>query len=356
MEILFQKVFFVILFFLSSIVIAQQKVCFGATMRYSVDSFENSGKGSSGSTYHWSVQEISFKGKISRFLPDRTNDVVINWSNSPPGIYNLIVNEIDSNGCVGLNQHLRVDILTLPPSNLSKQFICINPLTKEIVSPVILDTNLDTSEYSFNWQFKDNNKGNTSSIKVFDAGNYSVEIQDLNTKCIATYDVNVELSSTSISKIKVDNFFEDNQSIVISVINGIGDYEYSIDEGFSFQESPVFNVFKGGVYSVVIRDKNGCSNETLQAHVITYPKFFSPNNDGHNDIWKIDGLTAEMKPIISIFDRYGKLIKVIHLEDIGWDGTFNGLNLPSNDYWFTIVYNNLEGISVVFKSHFALIR
>jgi hypothetical protein len=53
--------------------------------------------------------------------------------------------------------------------------------------------------------------------------------------------VNVGLSSSSVSKIEVDNFFEDNQSIVISVINGIGDYEYSID-GISFQDNP-FLVF-----------------------------------------------------------------------------------------------------------------
>jgi gliding motility-associated-like protein len=38
--------------------------------------------------------------------------------------------------------------------------------------------------------------------------------------------------------------------------------------------------------------------------------------------------------IIFIYDRYGKLITKIIQSD-GWDGTFNGNPLPSDDYWYT---------------------
>lgn len=351
----FNTVISIVFFFCIAKVLAQQEICYGSKMRYSVDTLENSGKGSLGSIYYWHVQETDFKGTILNYLPDRTNDVIVNWGDTPPGMYHLIVNETDTNGCIGISQNLVIDILKLPFSNLSTKFVCIDPLTKELVSPAILDTKLAPNEYSFDWQFKGITIGNSSSIKAFDTGNYSVKMQDLKTKCEAIYPVNVELSSSSVATIKVDNFFEDNQSIVIRVINGIGNYEYSID-GISFQENSSFSVTKGGLYSVFIRDKNGCPNETLQVHIVTYPKFFTPNNDGYNDVWKIDGLVPEMKPIISILDRYGKLIKVIHIEDVGWDGSFNGLNLPSDDYWFTIEYNNLEDTSAIFKSHFALIR
>lgn len=86
-----------------------------------------------------------------------------------------------------------------------------------------------------------------------------------------------------IPKIKVYNFFVDNPSIGITVINMIGNCEYSI-YGSNIQESPSFNVTKGVIFTVVIRDKNGCSNVTFQAHIVTYPKFFTPNNDGYNDM------------------------------------------------------------------------
>jgi gliding motility-associated-like protein len=40
-------------------------------------------------------------------------------------------------------------------------------------------------------------------------------------------------------------------------------------------------------------------------------------------------------PIIFIYDRYGKLITKINTNSDGWDGTFNGNPLPSDDYWYT---------------------
>jgi gliding motility-associated-like protein len=34
-----------------------------------------------------------------------------------------------------------------------------------------------------------------------------------------------------------------------------------------------------------------------------------------------------------IYDRYGKLITKINTNSDGWNGTFNGNPLPSDDYW-----------------------
>ena len=57
----------------------------------------------------------------------------------------------------------------------------------------------------------------------------------------------------------------------------------------------------------------------------------------------------------SNFDRYGKLIKQIDPNGLGWDGTFNKELLPSTDYWFTIEYTK-NNITKEFKGHFSLIR
>ena len=41
---------------------------------------------------------------------------------------------------------------------------------------------------------------------------------------------------------------------------------------------------------------------------------------------------------------------------MGWDGKYNGQDLPSTDYWFSVEFikqNNEKGI---FKSHFSLKR
>lgn len=90
-------------------------------------------------------------------------------------------------------------------------------------------------------------------------------------------------------------------------------------------------------------------------YAITYPNFFTPNGDGYNDFWNISNLPETFEPKIYIFDRYGKLIKQINPYGNGWDGTFNGQNLPSTDYWFKLEYVE-NGTNKEFKSHFSLKR
>ncbi|WP_394342215.1 T9SS type B sorting domain-containing protein [Psychroflexus aestuariivivens] len=41
----------------------------------------------------------------------------------------------------------------------------------------------------------------------------------------------------------------------------------------------------------------------------------------------------------------------------GWDGTFNGNAMPSNDYWFRVEYTNPEdGSPREYKANFTLKR
>jgi gliding motility-associated-like protein len=38
-----------------------------------------------------------------------------------------------------------------------------------------------------------------------------------------------------------------------------------------------------------------------------------------------------------------------------WDGTYNQVQLPSTDYWFTVDYDE-NGVKKQFKAHFAMKR
>ncbi len=143
-----------------------------------------------------------------------------------------------------------------------------------------------------------------------------------------------------------------NNQIVISVVDP-GDFEYSID-GENFQESNTFQNLESGQYTVYVRDGMGCSTvtETVEiVGVIDYPRFFTPNQDGVNDGWQI-----EQKDIPDtrtyIYDRYGKLLKVLVGEDEHWDGTYQNKRMPSTDYWFKVIANN----EILLKGHFSLKR
>ena len=58
---------------------------------------------------------------------------------------------------------------------------------------------------------------------------------------------------------------------------------------------------------------------------------------------------------VFIYDRNGQFIKEIASNENGWDGTLNGRNLPSNDYWFRVVYAE-NGTQKEYMSHFSLVR
>ncbi|WP_165396075.1 T9SS type B sorting domain-containing protein [Flavobacterium sp. J27] len=148
--------------------------------------------------------------------------------------------------------------------------------------------------------------------------------------------------------------FSENQIITV-IANEAGNYLYQLDDG-PLQESNVFEEVSMGSHSIRVIDTAGCSEElTKEVFIVNYPYFFTPNGDGINDTWSIRFENAFPNAIISIFDRYGKLIKQITNNSNGWDGTFNNQDLPANDYWFTIEFTE-NNTTRMYKSHFSLIR
>ncbi len=165
--------------------------------------------------------------------------------------------------------------------------------------------------------------------------------------------VNPTNSLSSVSW-TVTGAFSDNQTIEVTALSA-GDYLYQLDSG-PLQTSPIFENVSSGIHTIIVSDANGCSASITENDIIVmnYPKFFTPNSDGFNDAWKIADLSGLISKIY-IFDRYGKLLKEISPDGLGWDGTYLGKQMPADDYWFTVDY--IESfIPKKFKSHFSLKR
>lgn len=81
---------------------------------------------------------------------------------------------------------------------------------------------------------------------------------------------------------------------------------------------------------------------------IVIPAFFSPDDNGINDIFKIAGISdwhyESESPEIVVFDRYGKKVYSGNYDDIkaGWDGKCDGKDLPSGDYWYELTYKTIK--------------
>ncbi|NAY90371.1 T9SS type B sorting domain-containing protein [Muricauda sp. JGD-17] len=197
-----------------------------------------------------------------------------------------------------------------------------------------------------------------SSLQVSEIGEYHLEVAYLyftaegTQECFNSKAFKVIPSNkATIENVLVEDISENN--VVEILVSGDGDYEYALD-GINYQDSSIFQDVQPGFITATVRDKNGCGISEELISVIGYPKFFTPNGDGVNDLWQIQGADNQFQSesIIHIYDRYGKLMAQISPKMAGWNGMYNNSQLPASDYWFQV---SLED-GRTFKGHFSLKR
>ena len=93
-------------------------ICAGSTEPYRVDYTENSGAGTTGSTYAWSVTTAGFTGTINtnQGPGSSSNHITIDWGTTPTGTYILQVIET-TNGCAG--DPVTLDVTISPTNTIS---------------------------------------------------------------------------------------------------------------------------------------------------------------------------------------------------------------------------------------------
>jgi len=219
--------------------------------------------------------------------------------------------------------------------------------------PVTLgdDLNITNSEnFDFSWSTGENSE----SIEVNGAGTYSLRITDTNLGCGRSIDFIVEeFPNPEILELEIENHGQN--STVNLLTNNIEDLEFSIDDpNGSYQVSPTFRNVPGGPHTFFARSENSCEVAQFAEIIFGFPAFFTPNSDGYNDYWlpyETNNRDFQVE-YIYIFDRYGKLLKQLPANSKGWNGTYNGRPMPSNDYWFKGKLANGQE----FSGHFTLKR
>ncbi len=279
--------------------------------------------------YYLSQTDATLQNEV---LPNLFNNTVANQQI----IYARVVNGPD---CYDITP-ITLIITTFNPLNFQEENV-------SLCSENAINLSVASGYSAYIW-----NTGATSNtITLSSAGNYSVKVTNEN-GCEATKIFNVNPSGiATIIGAQVDDFSRNQNSVLIEY-TGIGNYEFSLDESY-FQDDPKFEGIAPGIYSAYARDKNGCGlSAPFLIYVLDYPRFFTPNEDGYNDSWNIKNLELLPKSTITIFDRYGKLLKQFNPVFFGWNGTFNGFALPSDDYWFSLKFEDGK----VIKGHFTLKR
>ena len=235
--------------------------------------------------------------------------------------------------------------------------ICINSQTGTLLNAYTIYSDITASAHHFAWTNEAGvTVGTASTYQAILPGVFTLVATNNATGC-ASIPVNVTVSPSepAIVAYEVSQDFSDNQSITVTATGQGNNFEYQLDNG-PFQDSNVFEHVSSGIHNITVRDKNGCGSTTIQALVVNYPKYFTPNGDGYNDTWNIKDLSSQSNANITIYDRFGKILTQIKPNNSGWDGTYNGHLMPSDDYWFSVSYTDEHQVNQEFKAHFAMKR
>lgn len=252
---------------------------------------------------------------------------------------------MDNSTCFAMGTVLLQPVLDPVLLPESSTFYCLNSFPETIIlNAGVADGN--SAQYSYQWAL-DNTllSETTENININQPGVYTVTATNTY-GCSSSRNITVIPTETA----SIDTITITGNSITASV-SGTGEYEFNIDHG-TYQASDTFDAVPMGFHTLYVRDKNGCGVATMAFAIFGFPPYFTPNGDGYNDVWKPKGLVSSAPMKISIFDRYGKLLKQFNPHASGWDGIFNGELLPNDDYWF--LATSQDGHK--YRGHFALKR
>lgn len=253
------------------------------------------------------------------------------------GTYEVSVTDLNNN-CVGYD-------------NITVWFPIPQPYELAPIDPVCDNqkAGLDAGDGYLSYEWSDGSTNQVDSVTV--AGDYISRVFD---GCHYLQDtVTVTFVPTPVINALDTMVYS---QVVVDASGGTAPLQYALNQG-NYQDENIFVKVENGTHLIEVVDANNCIADTtftLNSNIeVTVPNFFTPNGDGWNDTWKIDGLQRFPEACIKIYDRYGKLLILMKPDDNGWDGTYMNKPVTSDDYWYVV---ELLPTSKLIKGHFTVKR
>ncbi|MCX7550492.1 T9SS type B sorting domain-containing protein, partial [Xanthomarina sp. F2636L] len=301
---------------------------------------------------------LDYSGCSSYTLPALTNGTYYTGTNGTETQLNTgdvisttqtiyIYNEIGTAPNICSNQSsFTVTISGAPPVDiLSDVFIC-----SEYTLPNLINGNYFTETNGSGTQlFSGDTISTSQTIYIFNETGTAPNV------CSSESDFSITIYPATDFTLNATNIIINDNTITVVMFDTSISYEYAVDSS-GYQVSPTFNNLSNGIHTLYVQDVNGCVTKSIQFEIekidsIYIPPFFTPNDDGYNDIWQIIDNQNTIEEIF-IFNRYGKLLKQVSPQKKSWDGIYNGNPLETNDYWYLINLKSGEAL----KGHFTLKR
>lgn len=244
---------------------------------------------------------------------------------------------IDDNGCV-YEEVITISEPTLLESSFTfEDVLCFG----ESTGSIDLTVSGGTTPYDILWSTNET----TEDISGLPAGQYSYSVTDdhgcyLEDSLIISQPNDIHISHYSTPITCSD---QSDGMLEVSVAGGTEPYTYVWSNG---EDSDQITNLDAGWYQLIVIDNYGC-DDTVALEVLSsedlclnIPNTFTPNGDNYNDTWIIDNMHLYPNAEVRIFNKWGNELYTTIGEYIPWDGKVNGVDLPSEVYYFIILLNN----------------
>ena len=283
-------------------------------------------------------------------------------TNNIPGWYKLTVNDGKCNSVATAGKKVS-------PINITKYTfthvpnICIGV-------PLVVNTNaVDQYSVYYNWDFGDGFnylKASPGSHKYMAKGDYKIKVNVTNDYC-PKYNYQIIGSTVKVaSAIKPTTFkyfFLAKQPFNVVTKTDPGYVQYKWNPATFLDNpnkaNPIFNGDKSTDFTLTRTDTISSCSVTDEYEIIVstevyanVPNAFTPNNDGLNDVLKVEystGVGAEFN--FRIFNRWGKLMFQTNDKNKGWDGRdSSGILQEMDGFSYFLEYNYIDPLTSELKN------
>lgn len=145
--------------------------------------------------------------------------------------------------------------------------------------------------------------------------------------------------------------------MVILLDPGISDASFLWQDGST---NPTLKVTEAGFYKLTATNQCGSHSDSVTivegSCKVMLPNAFTPNNDGHNDIFRLKYPETVKVFRLIIYDRWGQSIFETNDPYQGWDGRFKGVDAPTGNYVWVMLYTDIYGYKGNIKGSVILVR
>jgi gliding motility-associated-like protein len=271
-----------------------------------------------------------------------TNANAFNYTTNQVGNYTVIVE--DANGCTGISNQALISIDSVEIFiNANAQSYC----TGDIAILTAYGTNFSNLLWS-------NNSVGTN-IQTGESGNYTV-IATSAIGCTDTASYNLTfLNQLFINASVSDSILNCNETIQLSV-SGADKYLWEPSTGLNDAtiNNPLITELTNDIIYVVTGTTGNCTAiDSIKIGFencgdIFIPNAFSPNGDGSNDEFRVQGNNI-FDFNLKIYNRWGALIFETSQIEIGWDGKYNGKEVNSGVYVWVLNAKDKNGQIIDFN-------